>query len=125
MHHLALAAALSLLSCASNRTTVRHDARAFSGRDYLKTAYETLLAAETDTEGHRVRAMLDTRAALAVLGAEQCTVDRKVAFDGPPTLAVALELLEYSEQETKQNPLAHSHLKRALTELRAALKQGP
>lgn len=125
MRCLVLAVVSALSGCASSRAVIRHEEGAFSARDYLKTAYETLLKAETDTGGHRIRALLDTRAALAVLGTERCVRERKVAFDGPPTLAVALELLEYAEQELRQNTLAHSHLQSALSELRTALKQGP
>jgi hypothetical protein len=112
---------LFLCGCTSTRAVVRHEAGAFSVRDYLETAWGALAQAETDTGGHRIRAQVETRAALDVLGELNLPV-RKVPFTGPPTLAVALELLEYSEPELTSNQGAHLHTQRALEELREALK---
>jgi hypothetical protein len=94
---------------------------AFDVRDYLDTAYETLVAAETDVAGHRIRAQLETRAALAALGALGAAT-RTVPYAGPPTMAVALELLEHTEPQLAQHPAAQLHTLRALAELREALK---
>lgn len=110
--------AFSLLGCATP-AAVRSTPGTFSVRDYLKTAYDTLLVAETDTNGHRIRAQLETRAALQAL--DDATPARRVPFEGPPTLAVALELLERSQQESTQNVLAQTHTTRAAAELRQAL----
>ncbi|MDP1827026.1 MAG: hypothetical protein Q8L48_27380 [Archangium sp.] len=116
-----LALLLFLSGCTSTRVLVRHDAGAFSVRDYLKTAYQTLTEAETDVGGHRIRAQRETRAALDLLG-QSPVAPRPVPFEGPPTLAVALELLEYSEREVRLNQPAHLHTTRAVAELREALK---
>ncbi|MFT3706285.1 MAG: hypothetical protein QM817_01335 [Archangium sp.] len=110
---------VALSGCATTAVQ-HHEVGTFSVRDYLKTAYDTLLVAETDTEGHRVRAQLETRAALDALE-DLSTSPRRVPYSGPPTLAVALELLERSEQETTQNVLAQTHARRAAAELRQAL----
>ncbi len=115
-----LALLLALGGCSSTRVVIRHDAGAFSVRDYLSTAYETLTQAETDTAGHRIRAQLETRAALELLG-DSGFPARLVPFEGPPTLAVALALLEHSAPKLPQDGGAHQHAARALTELRAAL----
>lgn len=109
-----------LCGCSTTSVIIRHDAGAFSGRDYLKTAYETLTEAETDTGGHRIRAQVETRAALEQLGDTRLPA-RLVPFEGPPTLAVALELLEHSQPDLQQNSVALAHAQRALDELRAAL----
>jgi hypothetical protein len=45
-----------------------------------------------------------------------------VPFDGPPTLAVALALLEHSEPGLASNSTAQGHARKALAELREALK---
>lgn len=111
---------LLLSGCSTTRVVIRHDAGAFSVRDYLSTAYETLTQAETDTAGHRIRAQLETRAALQLLG-ESSVPPRLVPFEGPPTLAVALALLEHSEPNLPLEGGAHQHTARALAELRAAL----
>lgn len=116
-----LALLLVLSGCTSTRVLVRHEAGTFSVRDYLKTAYETLGEAETDSGGHRIRAQLETRAALDLMG-DFSVPPRPVPFEGPPTLAVALELLEHSERRVRQNPPAHQHTQRAVAELREALK---
>ena len=104
-----LALLLLLSGCSTTQVVIRHEAGAFSVRDYLKTAYETLAEAETDTGGHRIRAQLETLA------------PRMVPFEGPPTLAVALALLEHSEPELQSNGAALDHTRRALQELRKAL----
>jgi uncharacterized iron-regulated protein len=96
-------------SCATP-AVVRSEPGLFTVRDYLKTAYDTLLVAETDTNGHRIRAQLETRAALQALDDA-----------APAALAVALELLERSQQEATQNVLAQTHTTRAAAELRQAL----
>ncbi len=122
MRHLLVAFGFVFLSgCTSNAVVIRSEAGAFSARDYLQTAYETLVVAETDTSGHRIRAQLETRAALEALG-ERGGGERKVPFEGPPTLSVALALLEHTEPEMTQNVLALTHARRALAELREALK---
>lgn len=111
-------AALLFAGCATT-SVERHAPGTFSVRDYLKTAYDTLLVADTDTDGHRIRAQLETRAALEAL--QDDLPVRRVPFSGPPSMAVALELLERSEQETTQNVLAQTHTRRAAAELRQAL----
>jgi hypothetical protein len=108
-----------LCGCAT-AAVQHHQPGTFSVHDYLKTAYDTLLVAETDTDGHRVRAQLETRAALDALD-DRSVSPRRVPYEGPPSLAVALELLERSEQETTQNVLAQTHARRAAAELRQAL----
>ncbi len=94
----------------------------FGARDYLKTAWETLGKAETDTEGHRIRAERETRAALEELG-DVSMPARRVPFSGAPSLAVALELLEHSEIEMSRmcSNDALVHTRRAASELRAAI----
>ncbi len=121
MRHFLFVAMLVLSGCSSTRAVVRHERGAFAVRDYLKTAYETLAIAETDTGGHRIRAQLETRAAIEALG-DLGGPTKRVPYEGPPTLAVALELLERSEPDMTQNVLAHTHAQRALAELREALK---
>lgn len=116
-----IALLLVLSGCTSTRALVRHEAGTFSVRDYLKTAYQTLGEAETDAGGHRIRAQLETRAALDLMG-DFSVAPRAVPFEGPPTLAVALELLEHSERGVRQNQAAHVHTTRAVAELREALK---
>ena len=124
MRNAILAFVLALTGCAtaSSRVVIKDQSSAFSVNDYLKTAYDTLLEAETDTAGHRIRAQLETRAALDLL-ANTSVAPRSVPFEGPPTLAVALALLERSEAD-----LAHENAapaldatRRAVKELRAAL----
>jgi hypothetical protein len=107
------------IACAP-RSVVRREAGAFAVRDYLKTAWETLALADTDGDGHRIRAQLETRAAIESLG-ELGAPTRRVPFEGPATLAVALELLECTEPQVTQNVLAHRHVSLAVAELRAAL----
>jgi hypothetical protein len=111
-------ALLFLLSgCSTTQVVIRHEAVAFSVRDYLKTAYETLAEAETDTGGHRIRAQLATRAALDLLADDTSLAPRLVPFEGPPTLAVALALLEHSEPELQSNGAALDHTRRALLDI--------
>jgi hypothetical protein len=110
-----------LSACTPTRTALRPEASGFAVRDYLKTAYETLASAETDTDGHRVRAQLETREALSALG-ELGLSARSVPYDGPPTMSVALELLEQSAPKVVHNPDAHQHTLKAVAELRAALR---
>jgi hypothetical protein len=119
-----LLVSLSLIlgpGCAS-RGALRGDGSAFTARDYLRTAWNTLIEAETDTAGHRVRAQRETRAALEALN-ELTSTARVVPFEGPPTLAVALELLQHSEAEIgrRGSPAALEHTRRAEDELKAAL----
>lgn len=114
-------AVLGLAGCSASHSAVRHDAGAWAVRDYLKTAYQTLAIAETDTDGHRVRAQLETRAAIDALG-ELGGPARVVPYDGPPSLSVALELLEHSTPRLQGNPLAQAHAQRAVAELQAALR---
>ena len=118
---LTLLSMLFLCGCTSTSAILRDEAGAFSVRDYLKTAFETLTAAETDTGGHRIRAQLETRAALDALD-EGGVPERAVPFEGPPTLAVALALLEHSAPELAENTVAQVHAQNALAELREALK---
>ena len=110
-------------SCATP-SVERHAPGTFSVRDYLKTAYDTLLVAETDTGGHRVRAQLETRAALAALDGDP-NPPRRVPYAGPPSLAVALELLERCEHESTTNVIAQTHTQRAVAELRQAVLGRP
>lgn len=122
MRTLVLAALLGFTACtASTTSALRPEASSFAVRDYLKTAYETLASAETDTDGHRVRAQLETRAALDALG-ELSSPARVVPYDGPPTMSVALELLEQSAPKVLHNRDAHEHTLKAVAELRAALR---
>jgi hypothetical protein len=111
---------LLLWACATG-PGLRADASDFTARDGLKTAYQALQEAETDTGGHRIRAQLETRAALEALGPLRLPA-REVPFTGPPTLAVALALLERSARQLSHNPRAQEHTLRALAELREALK---
>lgn len=115
---------LLLAGCAttSSRVVINDKAGAFSVNDYLKTAYDTLLEAETDTGGHRIRAQLETRAALDLL-ANTSVPPRSVPFEGPPTLAVALALLERSEHDLRREDAAPAldATRRAVKELKAAL----
>ena len=108
--------------CATTSSIATTQPGLFGARDYLKTAWETLRKAETDTEGHRVRAERETRAALEELG-DASMPARKVPFTGPPSLAVALELLEHSEVEMSRvfSNDALVHTRRAADELRAAI----
>lgn len=109
---------LMLSSCAAGRVATVPDG-AYSQRDYLKTAYETLQVAETDTNGHRIRAQLATRAALQALDDDELA--RSVPYSGPPSLAVARELLQrVAPMPTDTSPVAEQ-TRRALLELNAAL----
>lgn len=112
---------LGLAGCSASHSSVRHDAGAWAVRDYLKTAYQTLAVSETDTDGHRVRAQLETRAAIDALG-DLGGPARVVPFEGLPSMAVALELLEHSTPRLQANPLAQAHAQRAVAELKAALR---
>ena len=114
-----LALILFCSGCASNQVVIRHEAGAFSVRDYLKPAYETLGEAETDTGGHRIRAQLETRAALEGLG-ESSLPTRAVPFEGPPSMAVARALLEHSVASLPPEGGPRVHTQRALNELRQA-----
>lgn len=107
---------LVLSGCA--HTTLRAD-ETFSARDYLQTALETLAAADPDVGGHRLRAQLETKAALEVLG--EGAVSRTVPYDGPPRLEVALELLERCEAARSVDEAALHHARQAADELRQAL----
>jgi hypothetical protein len=120
MSRLLVVALLACSACASSHRALRSDANSFAVRDYLKTAYETLASAETDTDGHRVRAQLETRAALDALG-DLGSSARLVPYDGPPSMSVALELLEESAPKVAHNPDAHQHTLKAVAELRAAV----
>lgn len=107
-----------LASCASGRAVTVAEG-SYSQRDYLKTAYETLQTSETDTGGHRIRAQLATRAALQAL--EDGELGRSVPFDGPPSLAVARELLERVAPSPADGSVVAENTRRALAELNAAL----
>ncbi len=107
-----------LSSCAAGRAvTVREGS--YSTRDYLKTAYETLQSSDTDTNGHRIRAQLATRAALQAL--DDGDPGRSVPFEGPPSLAVARELLERVAPAPTDVSAVAEQTRRALGELNAAL----
>jgi hypothetical protein len=116
---LALVLLASFGGCA-HRVVVR-DEPGFAVRDYVKTAYDTLVLADPDTGGHRIRAQLEARAAFEALGSVR-TPASAVPFEGPPTLAVALELLERSEARLAQYPAAQAHARVAVAELREALR---
>lgn len=107
-----------LSSCAASRVVTVADG-AYSQRDYLKTAYETLQNADTDTEGHRIRAQLATRAALQAL--DDGDLGRNVPFEGPPSMAVARELLQRVAPSPTDGSAVAESTRRALTELNAAL----
>ena len=116
---------LLLSGCATtavSKVVIDDTTGAFSVNDYLKTAYDTLLEAETDTGGHRIRAQLETRAALELL-VNSSVAPRSVPFEGPPTLAVAYALLVRSERDLRREDAAPAldATRRALAELRAAL----
>lgn len=113
---LVLLLLLVLPGCA--HTALRGD-ESFSARDYLQTALDTLAAADPDVGGHRLRAQLETKAALEVLG--DVAASRTVPYDGPPRLEVALELLERCEAARSVDEQALQHARQAATELRAAL----
>ncbi len=121
MRH-ALFILLLTTGCATTSSISATEPGLFGARDYLKTAWETLAKAETDTEGHRIRAERETRAALEELG-DLSLPARKVPFTGPPSLAIALELLEHSEIEMSRmcSNDALVHTRRAADELRAAI----
>ncbi|MGV3622946.1 MAG: hypothetical protein ACO1OB_19155 [Archangium sp.] len=109
---------LMLSSCAAGRVAMVPEG-SYSQRDYLKTAYETLQNADTDTEGHRIRAQLATRAALQAL--DDGELGRSVPFEGQPSMAVARELLQrVAPMPTDASPVAEN-TRRALNELNAAL----
>lgn len=112
--------ALMLSSCAAGSAIKVADG-SYSQRDYLKTAYETLQNSDTDTDGHRIRAQLATRAALQSL--DDRDLGRAVPFEGPPSMAVARELLQrVTTSPTDGSPVAEN-TRRALMELNAALGQ--
>ena len=117
-----LAVIVLVCGCATTHSVTAAKPGLFGARDYLKTAWETLGKAETDTEGHRVRAERETRAALEELG-DVSMPARKVPFTGSPSLAIALELLEHSEIEMSRMSSAGAlvHTRRAADELRAAI----
>lgn len=119
MWRLGLMTWLMLAGCATR--PVLRDEAGFTARDYLKTAYDTLLVADPDTAGHRIRAELETRAALEALGGPSSGAN-SVPFEGPPTLRVAQALLEESTTRLSNAPAAQSHARVALAELREALR---
>ncbi|HEY0882013.1 MAG TPA: hypothetical protein VGD87_10810 [Archangium sp.] len=110
---------LLFLGCAGSRSVVRDERGGYSARDYLQTAFDTLSEAETDTNGHRIRAAVETRAALERL--DDRARPRRVPYEGEPSLAVAFELLQRSEPELPPRSAAQQHAQRALEELRLAL----
>lgn len=109
-----------LAACSANRSALRDEKGSYSARDYLQTAFETLTDAETDTGGHRIRAVVETRAALERLD-DGGVRARRVPYEGPPSLSVAFELLQRSEPELPPRSRAQEHAQRALEELRLAL----
>jgi hypothetical protein len=113
---LFLVVLLVLSGCA--HTALRAD-ETFSARDYLQTALETLAASDPDVGGHRLRAQLETKAALEVMG--DVGASRSVPYDGPPRLEVALELLERCEAARAVDEQALQHARMAAAELREAL----
>ena len=118
MRHVVLLL-VALSGCATTHLSSASE-RTYEPRDYLQTAYEALVRADTDTGGHRIRAELETRAALQALG-DEARHARAVPFDGPPSMQVALELLQATEPQLTQNVLARTHTERAVAELREAL----
>ncbi|MCA2981474.1 MAG: hypothetical protein INH41_16400 [Myxococcaceae bacterium] len=111
----------TLSGCAHSALRASRDVT-YSVRDYLSTALRTLAEADTDLEGRRWRAELETRAALADLG-EGPLGARPVPYDGPPRLEVALELLERGEAGLVEAREAGAleHTRRATAALRLAL----
>lgn len=121
MRSLILLLLFVLGGCAHSALRVTPD-DAFSGRDYLATALQTIAAADPDVEGRRALAEKETRAALEDL-LDGHLRHRAVPFDGPPRLEVALELLERSElalTEARAND-ALEHTRRAAEAIRLAL----
>ncbi len=120
MRALLVMVVLLVSGCA--HTALKTDATSFSSRDYLSTALETLSAADPDIAGYRVRAQVETKAALAQL-VDGATSHRVVPSDGPPRLEVALELLERSEGALAAlgEPVALEHTRRAAESVRLAL----
>lgn len=116
-----LAVVVLSAACSPTRAALRPEANAFAVRDCLKTAYEALARAETDADGHRVRAQLETREALRALD-ELGRLARTVPYEGPPSMAVALELLELSLPKMTSNARAQAHAQRAVEELRAVVR---
>jgi hypothetical protein len=114
-----LLVALLGCGCASTNAVVARGGD-WTARDYVKTALQTLTLADTDTGGHRMKAELETRAALDILDARGHA--RAVPYEGPPTLAAALELLQQGELSLMRTPSpALDHTRRAEAELREAL----
>lgn len=113
---------LLLLVSGCAHTALRTDDTRFTTRDYLATALETLTASDPDVAGLRVRAQLETKAALEQL-MDGATSHRVVPYDGPPRLEVALELLERSEGALSASGEARAleHTRRAAQSLRVAL----
>jgi hypothetical protein len=112
-----LVASLFLLGCTADRQAVRVDSAAYAAPDYLRTAYEALNEAETDVDGRRVAAQLQTKQALRALP-DGGLHARRVPYEGPPTLDVAAELLERSTLHLSERDPARAHAQRALRELR-------
>lgn len=111
---------LLLSGCA--HTALRTDDANYSSRDYLATALETLTESDPDVQGLRVQAQRETKAALEQL-MDGATSHRRVPYDGPPRLEVALELLERSEGALAKTGDAEAleHTRRAAQTLRLAL----
>jgi hypothetical protein len=116
-----MATSLCLAACAAP-SAIRVEDHTFTAADYLKSAVDTLARAETDADGHRIRAQIETKAALDAIN-ELGGSTRSVPFVGPPTFSVALELLVRSEAELEwpKSQVALAHTRRAEDELRAAL----
>lgn len=114
-------ALLSTAACTPSRAAVRVTDGAYSASDYLRTAYEALNEAETDVDGHRVRAQLQAKAALQALPDGGFRA-RRVPYEGPATLAVALELLERSTLHLAERDPARGHAQLALGELRQVVR---
>ncbi len=113
---------LLLLLSACAHTALRTDDASYSTRDYLATALETLTESDPDVQGLRVQAQRETKAALEQL-MDGATSHRRVPYDGPPRLEVALELLERSEGALTKTGDAEAleHTRRAAQTLRLAL----
>lgn len=116
-----LFALISFAACTPSRATVRVGDGAYSASDYLRTAYQALNEAETDVDGHRVRAQLQAKAALRALPDGGFRA-RLVPYEGPATLAVALELLERSTLHLAERDAAREHAQLALLELRQVVR---
>lgn len=122
MRTLLILSSMCLIAGCATPSAIRVEAHSFTAADYLKSAVDALAKAETDSDGHRIRAQTETKAALDAIN-EFGNATKAVPFVGPPTFSVALELLVRSEAELewRKSHVALAHARRAEDELRAAL----